>query len=149
MFPKIQSPCPYKNQLAQVMDGDFCRHCQRTVFDLTAMTGEERKAFMRACETEVCVSYRIPIRPVLAAAALAAAAYAPAAAAQDVPAVQAAEVAGASLPVDETAMEEIFVGGIKDPKQVAFVENAEDAKLPELPVVYEKAPAPVTRPARS
>ena len=148
MFPKIQSPCPYKNQLAAVMDGDFCRHCQRTVFDLTAMSGDERKAFLSACETEVCVSYRIPVKPVLAAAALAAAVYAPAAAAQEVPAVQPSEVAGAAMPIDETNMEYIVVGGIKDTKQVAFVENAEDAKLPELPVVYEKR-EPVTKPAKS
>ncbi|MEP9359483.1 hypothetical protein [Sphingomonas sp. KR3-1] len=150
MFPKIQSPCPYRNQLAAVMDGDFCRHCQRTVFDLTAMDGAERKAFLSACETEVCVSYRIPVKPMLAAAALAAAAYAPAAAAQDVPAVQPAEVAAANtIPVDEGDIDYIVVGGIKDPKQVTFVENAEDAKLPELPVVYETAAKPVSRPAGS
>lgn len=146
MFPKIQSPCPYKSQLAQVMDGDFCRQCQRTVFDLTAMSGDERKAFLSGCETEVCVSYRIPIKPVLAAAALAAAAYAPAVAAQEAPPVQPVEAS--AMPVDEGDVDYIFVGGIKDPKQVAFVENAEDAKLPELPVVYEKR-EPVTKPAAS
>jgi len=154
MFPKIQSPCPYRNQLAAVMDGDFCRQCQRTVIDLTAMSGDDRKAFLSACETEICVSYRIPVKPVLAAAALAAAAYAPAAAAQEVPAVQASEMAGGttmlygSIPVDEGDMDYIVVGGIKDPKQAVFVENAEDAKLPALPVVYEKKRAPVT-PAKS
>lgn len=147
MFPKIQSPCPYKNQLAQVMDGDFCRHCQRTVFDLTAMSGDARRTFLSGCETEVCVSYRIPVKPVLAAAALAAAAYAPAAAAQEAPAVQPSEMVSAAPAIDETT-DYIVVGGIKDPKQAVFVENAEDAKLPELPVVYEKR-QPVTRPAKS
>jgi hypothetical protein len=38
----------------------------------------------------------------------------------------------------------IIVGGIKDPKAVAMVEDPADAALPELPVVYDDAPQPVT-----
>ena len=38
----------------------------------------------------------------------------------------------------------IIVGGIKDPKAVAMVEDPADATLPELPVVYDDALQPVT-----
>ena len=34
VFPKVQSPCPYKGQLSEIMDGDTCRLCNRQVFDL-------------------------------------------------------------------------------------------------------------------
>ncbi|MEA3040639.1 MAG: hypothetical protein QOC65_128 [Sphingomonadales bacterium] len=116
IFPKIQSPCPYKSNLAAIMDGDVCRMCKRQVFDLTSMTDGERVSFLAACEEEVCVSYAI--RPALRAAAVAAALAIPAAAA---------------------AQEEMWitVGGITDPARVQMVEIADDAALPELPVVYE------------
>ena len=29
-FPKIDRPCPYKANLAAVMDGDFCTMCRRS-----------------------------------------------------------------------------------------------------------------------
>ena len=80
-FPKIASPCPYVSNLAAIMDGDQCRMCKRQVFDLTAMSEGERLAFLAGCEEEVCVSYSIPVRPALRAAAIAAALAAPAAAA--------------------------------------------------------------------
>ena len=61
LFPKIQSPCPYKSNLSAVMDGDFCRECKRHVTDLTAMADGERVAFLDACvEEKVCVTYRLP-----------------------------------------------------------------------------------------
>jgi len=136
VFPRIQSPCPYKSSLAAVMDGDFCRMCRRQVFDLTAMTDGERKAFLAVCGEEVCVSYRI--RPAYVAAALAAAAVPAIAAAQDAapaaPDTAATEIAG----VQEML---VFVGGIKDPANAQYVETAEDRALPELPVVYEDQPA--------
>lgn len=146
MFPKIQSPCPYKSDLAAVMDGDFCRMCKRTVFDLSAWSDGERVAFLQSCETEVCVSYRLPLRPVMAAAALAAATMPLAAAAQDAPPAAATEAAVSIEPSYET---DIIVGGIKDPKNVAFVEDAADAAIPELPVIYEQAePAKAKAPAK-
>lgn len=86
MFPKIQSPCPYKSEVAAALDGEYCRICKRSVFDLSAMTDGERVAFLAGCEEEVCVSYRVPLRPAIAAAALAAAAMSVPAAAQEVPA---------------------------------------------------------------
>ncbi|MBO9713151.1 hypothetical protein [Sphingomonas sp.] len=84
MFPPIDRPCPYVDRLDSVMDGDFCRMCRRTVFDLTAMDEAERRAFLAGCasDDEVCVRY---LRPALAAAALAASVAALPAAAQQAP----------------------------------------------------------------
>jgi predicted Fe-S protein YdhL (DUF1289 family) len=137
-FPKIDSPCPYKADLAAIMDGDFCRMCKREVFDLSGWSDGERVAFLKGCETEVCVRYTLPVRPALAAAALAAAVVGLPAAAQDV----------APTPIEVATPDEdydmIIVGGIKDPKAVAMVEDPADANLPESPVVYDDAPQPVT-----
>lgn len=137
LFPKIDSPCPYKGDLAAVLDGDFCRMCKRDVFDLSGWSDGERAAFLSGCETEVCVRYTLPIRPAIAAAALAVAAIATPAFAQDAAAV--------SVPDEE--LEAVFVGGIKDPKSAKLVqvEDPADAALPELPVVFDEPaePAPV------
>ncbi len=129
VFPKIQSPCPYKSDLRAVMDGDFCRMCERHVFDLTAWSDDERVAFLAGCEEEVCVSYRLPLRPAVAAAALAVAAL-------GVP------TAAAANADDELA---IIVGGIKDTQFVEYVETAEDRARPELPVVYEDEEQPAAK----
>ncbi len=137
-FPKIDSPCPYKADLAAIMDGDFCRMCEREVFDLSGWSDGERVAFLKGCETEVCVRYTLPVRPALAAAALAAAVIALPVAAQE-PTVVYGDTA---VPDEDYDM--IIVGGIKDPKAVAMVEDPADASLPELPVVYDDAPQPVT-----
>jgi hypothetical protein len=126
-YPKIQSPCPYKSQLAAIMDGGVCRMCERQVFDLTRMDDAARRAFFRGCDEEVCVSYAVPLRPALAAAAMVAALTAPnAALAQDAPAV--------NLDVEEM---QIFVGGIKDPANVEHDRELADDNIAELPVVYD------------
>ncbi|MCW3846119.1 hypothetical protein OF829_02640 [Sphingomonas sp. LB-2] len=71
-FPTIDRPCPYAGRLDTVMDGDFCRACECTVFDLDAMAPRERRAFVKRTEgKDVCITYRI--KPALAAAALLAA----------------------------------------------------------------------------
>ena len=123
-FPIIDSPCPYKGKLADIMDGDHCRLCERQVFDLTAWSDGERAAFLAGCAEQVCVTYRRPLR---LAAAMAAAALA-------VPGAAAAQ-SGA----DQEMM--VIVGGITDPRNASFVEDeagAEaDAPIPELPIVYE------------
>lgn len=130
-YPKIQSPCQYKGQLAAIMDGDVCRMCQRQVFDLTHMDDEARRAFFRGCTEEVCVSYSVPLRPALAAAALVAALAAPSAAvAQDAPQV--------NMDVEEM---EIFVGGIRDPANVEHDGDLADEDVPVLPVIYEDGDA--------
>ncbi len=123
LYPKIQGPCPYKNQLSAVMDGDMCRLCKRQVFDLTDMSDTQRVAFFKECSGEVCVSYRI--RPALAAAAIAALAV--------------------SAPVSAVAQIETVIlieaGAIKDPKHVEFVQDTADATMAVLPVVYDNAKA--------
>lgn len=140
IFPKIQSPCPYKSEVAAALDGEMCRICQRQVFDLTAMTDGERVAFLAGCEDDVCVSYRIPRRPAIAAAALAAAAMSVPAYAQPAPAPAEVEM---EVPIDSAAYPDEDwqgdIGGIKDPKAVEMVEI--DTSLPELPIVYEDEPA--------
>ena len=134
LFPKIQSPCPYKGKLSDIMDGDVCRLCKREVFDLTAMSDGERVSFMASCSDQVCVSYRV--RPAIAAAAIAAAAIV-------MPTVAAA--------CDTVEYETVMVGGIKKPAEVQFVhlgESAGDRVIPVLPVVYEDA-APAQAPVKS
>jgi hypothetical protein len=140
VFPKIQRPCPYKSNLAAIIDGDMCRMCDRQVFDLTHMSDGERVAFLSGCTGEVCVSYRL--RPALAAAAFAATAFAfpTAAAAQDqAGAEQAAAVASALEEASPGEYSVIMVGGIKDPANVEYVETDADRAMAELPVVYEDA----------
>src|SRR3569832_2468945 len=118
IFPKIQSPCPYKDNLAAIMDGDLCRLCKRQVTDLTAMSDDQRMAFMAGCTEEVCVSYRLPIR-VAAAVAMAAAA-----AAQEV-------------------TNENKDNNNKNQTKNKNVKVADDAPQAgaELPVVYDEKPA--------
>ncbi len=130
IFPKIQSPCPYKNDLAAIMDGDMCRMCKRQVVDLTAMSDEGRVAFLSACKEEVCVSYRLPLRAASAAAALAVAGMPMAAAAADAP----PPPCNPSMEV----VEYVVVGGIKDPAHLSYV-KADETGLKPLPVVYEDA----------
>lgn len=128
LFPRIQSPCPYKDQLGEVMQGDFCRMCERQVHDITAMSDAERIALVSGCKDEICVSYSLTAKTALAAAALGAA--------FGMPAAAAAQDASAAVE-DEAYSMEIIVGGLKAPKDVAWVEAKRPANLAELPVVYE------------
>jgi len=123
LFPKIQSPCPYKGNLSDIMDGDVCRVCERQVFDLTDMTDAARVAFMKGCTGEVCVSYKMPV---FAAAVAIAAITAP--------------LQAAACESTETIV--VTAGGIKDPAHVEYIENASDRAIPTLPVVYEKSEKP-------
>lgn len=127
--PKIDGPCPYKNNLAAVMDGDFCKMCKRNVFDLSEMSDAERIAFLSSCDEEVCVSYTIPVRRLGVGIAAAAALLAP------VP-LAAQEVETAAME-DVEEFDYIIVGGIKDPKSTAQKELVEDKDIPELPVIEE------------
>lgn len=117
----------------------MCRLCRRQVFDLSAMGEDDRIAFLQGCSEEICVSYRLPMRPAIAAAALAAAAIAMPAAAQDAP---------APAPVAQAAQDygppegDFEIGGIKDPANTAMVAHPDDPVLPDVPVVYEDEPAP-------
>jgi hypothetical protein len=131
IYPKIQSPCPYKGEISSIMDGDICRLCKRQVFDLTDLSDDARVAFMKGCSGEVCVSYRVPFRPVLMATAIAAATI-------GVPTVAAACT-------DATTEMVVTVGGINDPANVEYVKDTSDSAVPELPVIYEGKPADQSR----
>ena len=132
IFPKIQSPCPYKGDLSAIMDGDMCRLCKREVFDLSGMSDGERVAFMKGCAGEVCVSYRL--RPALAAAAFAVAAI--------------ALPTAAAACSDATEVETVIVGGIKDPANVQYVKDNSSDAVPEIPVVYESTAAGKPQPPK-
>ena len=130
LFPKIQSPCPYKGPLSDILAADdICRLCDREVHDLTAMTDGERKAFLGACAGEVCVRYSIPSRAALAALAAGAAMLATPAMAQEAPADP------------DLMLMDIVVGGMRAPQQAEWADETEIAG-PELPVVYEDDAAP-------
>ena len=126
IFPKVQSPCPYKSDLAAIMDGDMCRMCKRQVVDISAMSDVERVTLIAGCKDEICVKYNFPVRPMIAAAAIAAAAV-----------VLPTAAAACS---DTAEVEEVIVGGIKDPANVQYVQAPVDRSVPALPVVYEPAP---------
>jgi hypothetical protein len=170
VFPRIQRSCPYKDRLAAAMDGDICRICDHQVIDLTAWSDEERIAFAAGQKEAVCISYRVPLRPALAAAALAAAALPNMAAAQDAAAPTTAEAPadepepqyivgtfgparapeGPAVTVFEADQEpesyEIVglmspIGAVKDPANTSLVTAEELAAIPEVPVAYEDEPA--------
>ena len=135
IFPKIQSPCPYKSDFAAIMDGDMCRVCKREVVDLSAMTDDERVALIAGCETEICVSYKFPVGPVMAAALAATALGAPA-------------IAAAQSAEDVGVWDTIVVGGIKDPAKAKFV-SADDSALPDLAADAPVSTAAASSPAES
>ena len=129
LFPKIAGPCPYKSDLAAVMDGDHCRMCDRQVFDLTAMTDGERLAFLASCTDQVCVSYSIPLRRAARAAMVAAAIAAPTVAA----------ARRAPPPVPPMA---VVVGNLPPPPQVQVVEVPKEASPDDLRSLYEESAKP-------
>lgn len=138
LFPRIQSPCPYKDNLAEIMDGAVCRMCKREVHDMTAMTDAERMAFLQSCDGEVCVSYRV-VKPVMAAFAVGAMASALPAAAQPEQNTAQSQPAAAAEPYDGSL--EIVVGGLRKPRSATWEFHTPAPKMPPLPVSYEDAPA--------
>lgn len=151
VFPKVQRQCPYKSERAAAMDGDICRICDHQVIDLTDWSDEERIAFAAGRTESVCISYRVPLRPALAAAALAAAALPAMAAAQDAAAPPAAQA-----PEEDPHYSDIVgifapIGAVKDPANTGLVTAEELAAIPEVPVAYEdespaEPPAPPADP---
>jgi hypothetical protein len=117
IFPKIQSPCPYKGPLADILEGDMCRLCHREVIDLDPFTDAERIAFLAGCKTQVCVSFKL--RPAIAAAITAATLGAPLSAAAEEGDVEAI----------------LVVGGMIEPANVELIST--DDALPELDVILE------------
>lgn len=133
LFPRIQSPCPYKGNLADIMVGSTCQLCQRDVIDLTAMSDAERINLVAGCADEICVSYRLPARTILAAAALGAGfGMAGLAQAQDAPPPSAAEA-----PAEDVEENWIIVGGLRAPEKAEWVDASRPADMAELPVIEE------------
>lgn len=130
LFPKIQSPCPYKGKIDDILDGETCRLCKKQVFDLTEMDDGGRRQFLAGCEGAVCVRYSVMLRPALAAAVAGASAFA-------LPAAAFAQDSGADAEMV------IIVGGMRAPQQAEWVEHQDavaSADLPDLPVIYEDVP---------
>lgn len=128
VYPLIESPCPYKGKLSEILDGDICRLCHREVHDLTGMSGADRRAFLKSCRGEVCVSYSVAAVTAASLGLLAASAIAaPSASAQT------------TDPTEQIHF--VIVGGLKNGSEAALVVHGEDDDdVPELPVVYEPAP---------
>lgn len=143
LFPRIQSPCPYKDDLEAIIDNGFCRMCSRDVHDITELSDDQRQALIGSCKDEICVSYRLPARTALAAAALSASfgmGSAALAAEQGATGQDSAQAATAAAPVaadDPEQYVEIIVGGIKQPKRTVWIDSRKASKLAALPVVYE------------
>jgi hypothetical protein len=132
-FPVIQSPCPYKDNLSAILDGDACRMCKRQVHDLSAMSDEGRVAFFAGCNgAEVCVKYEVRMPKGLARIAMGAAV-----AAMPLP-LAAQEASAAPQEVEAYEDMEIFVGGIKNTRSVDYIDSETDLKTPELPVIVEE-----------
>lgn len=130
LFPIIQSPCPYKGDLSDIMDGSLCQLCKREVVDISAMSDAERVALVAGCPDELCVSYKVAARSALAALAMGAAVSSLPAAAQD------------TAPASDSYSDDIviIVGGLRAPEKTKWVR--EDARrLPALPVVRDDQPA--------
>jgi len=119
IFPKIDSPCPYKDDLASIMDGDRCTMCKRDVHELSFMSDNERTDFLASCSGEICVSYSVPIKRAIAAAALTSAG------------IMASTGAAAQ---DDLYCYEVIVGGVKNISTAEMVSVDEDVSIPELHV---------------
>ena len=141
-FPKVDSPCPYKGPLSDIMDGDICRLCKREVHDLTGMAEDAKRALFAGCADEICVTYRIDARPAFAALAIGAGVMAPTA--------LAAKEAASNVVVTDSdyAAEEageplyIIVGGARPTSAGWQSEQQIRRTKPQrtLPVVYDDEP---------
>jgi hypothetical protein len=146
LFPRVQSPCPYKGKFADIMQGNQCRLCKREVVDITDMTDEARKSFLDACDTEVCISYRVGAKSALAAMAMSAVAVPTAAAAQDSEEPATTTEDGAAAEIEEYFYDPsmvIVVGGMKKPGEAEWLKDApkreHQAGTSALPVEYDEA----------
>lgn len=146
LFPVVQSPCPYKGPISDILEGSTCTLCKREVHDLGAMAQADRIALLDGCKDEVCVRYAVPRASAIAAIALGAAAMASPAMAQEAqPAQQApAEQSQQAQVAEVTAAAEdawedmvIVVGGMRDPRKARWHSDRPAAKGRALPVIVE------------
>ena len=139
LFPKIQSPCPYKGKLSDILDGDICRLCDREVHDITDLSVTARRALVAGCSGgERCVSYRVPVKSALAAMALSASMATPAFAQVDEVLATEAEPTSGEYCFEDN---QIIVGGLKKPGEVEWLTADLDNSLPDMPIVYDDEPA--------
>jgi hypothetical protein len=150
LFPKIDQPCPLGIDEQKRIDG-YCGRCNKAVHSLTAMSESDRLAFLGNATGPVCVSYRVNVRRSvgagLGAAALALSMAGPlyatdapqilqsATGGHAVDAAQTSADAPATPPVVEENHEVILAGGVSNPADAEFVDEAD---VPELPMVREQ-----------
>ncbi len=129
LFPKIDMACPYKDTLDTFMKDEFCAKCEKTVLDLTHLTDETRQQRLSACSGEVCVTYRIPVKRLVASAAIALMGLPVLAAAQDAPeqAVSDDELYYFS---DEDV---IIVGAVRDTNEVLWIDIEAEQYMTHIP----------------
>jgi len=142
LFPRIQSPCPYKGKLGDIMDGDTCRLCHREVHDITDLSAAARQALVAGCSDEICVSYKLPVKSALAAMALGASMATPAYAQIDEVLAVDAEPASGDYCLEDM---QIIVGGLKKPGEVEWLTADLETDLPDMPVVYDDEPKPAAK----
>ena len=148
LFPLVQSPCPYKGPLSDILDGDTCRLCKREVHDLNLLDEAARIALVAGCKDEICVRYAVPRGSAIAAAAMGAMVVASPAFAQDAPAA-APEVREITVAIDAPPEDElwIMVGGLRHPGKAMWKSDRPVKKGRELPVI-EEAPEAGQPPVR-
>lgn len=133
LFPKVESPCPYKDRLDDILNGEMCSKCDKNVFDLTYMSEANRREFMSECSGEVCVSYRLPMRKIISSAAIIAA---------GAPGLALAQDATSEAPVNEDLYcysDEIIVGGIREAGEALWIDPEAEKHLTDIPKVTDIA----------
>lgn len=157
LYPTIQSPCPYKGQLTDIVDGSICRLCHREVHDLSSLREVERIALIEDCRDEICVTYKVPARSMLAALALGVTATAAPGLTQTQASHPESTSQQAVEPTAPDSSEEyliIMVGGLRKPQQARWLSDRPASKGRELPVIHESSPpieaeSPLPRPNAS
>ncbi|HVH35068.1 MAG TPA: hypothetical protein VM847_13260 [Tahibacter sp.] len=151
-FPKSDSPCPLRWNAAPSAGRDFCSLCRRRVHNFDDLDETQRRALLAGCQDTICVAYTVrrPLRMAAAAglglaAALSAAAAeptadrSPVAAASLLPSAPKPDCAGNDDTRRDDAVEEpieIFVGGVRNPREAEWDEASD---LPELPALGDDA----------
>lgn len=133
LFPKVENACPYKEQLSSVLKDDFCTMCHKNVFDLTHMDEAGRRKFISECSGEICVSYRVPGKRLVASAAIAMTTLPALAAAQD--------ASEETLTNDDlycySYSDEIIVGGIRDANEAMWIDIEAEKNMTFIPEISD------------
>ncbi|MEO0425720.1 MAG: hypothetical protein AAF184_25545 [Pseudomonadota bacterium] len=147
-FPKVQRPCPLNVDPKTDVRAGVCRHCERQVVDLNAMSDTQREAFVAGCDAPVCVSYSIPVSRVVAASVAGAMLASQPLAAQESAdeGSPIAPMAAFAAEVEYCDEEIVTIGGIEDGKRVEYIDTAQDLAIPALPVTYENESVPAADP---